>query len=171
MSSLRNFVGLVLGLFLGLTASRAAVAVGDSFPDLSSLTPSAGVMPATEGKVTLVDFWASWCAPCEASFPALARLHADYGAKGLVIVAVSVDEKPAAFAAFVKKRQPPFTTVLDARQTLVKKVHVPAMPTSYLLGRDGRVRFIHAGFHGASTEAELRRHIEGVMAEDTLAKP
>ena len=142
----------------------AAISVGDKFPSLTTLVEKGGV-PASDGRVTLVDFWASWCAPCEASFPALARIHSDYAPKGLIIVAVSVDEKPALFAAFVKKRQPPFTTVRDAGQALVRIVQVPVMPTSYLIGRDGRVRFVHRGFHGADSEKELRHHIDAVLAE------
>ena len=154
----------LLGVAL-ISVSRGAVAPGDAFPSLATAGLTGGPLPATEGRVVLVDFWASWCAPCKASFPAFARLHADYAARGLVIVAVSVDEKPADYAAFVKKWQPPFAALLDGGHKLVGTVQVPGMPTSYLLGRDGRVRFIHPGFHGSATEAELRQHIEAVLAE------
>lgn len=146
-------------------AGRAAVAAGEVFPSLKDAALTGGTVPATEGRVVLVDFWASWCAPCKASFPAFARLNGDYAARGLVIVAVSVDEKAAAFTAFVRKWQPPFAALLDQEQKLVRAVDVPAMPTSYLLDRTGRVRFVHQGFHGAETEAELRRHIDALLAE------
>ncbi len=112
-----------------------------------------------------MDFWASWCAPCKASFPAYARLQADYRARGLVIVAVSVDENQAKFTAFVKQEAPPFATLRDHTHQLVNQVRVPAMPTCYLLGRDGRVRFIHQGFHGAETDREIRRQIDALLAE------
>jgi thiol-disulfide isomerase/thioredoxin len=144
---------------------HAQVKVGDQFPALGAAELTGGSLPETKGHVVLVDFWASWCAPCKASFPAFARIHADYAAKGLVIVAVSVDEKPAAYAAFVKKWHPPFAALHDAAQKLVSEVQVPAMPTSYLIGRDGRVRFVHSGFHGDATERELREHIDLLLAE------
>jgi thiol-disulfide isomerase/thioredoxin len=115
--------------------------------------------------VVLVDFWASWCAPCKASFPAFSRLHADYASRGLLIVAVSVDEKPAAYSAFVKKLSPPFFVMRDESQKLVRAVKVPTMPTSYLIDRSGRVRFVHTGFHGEATENELRRNIEAMLNE------
>jgi thiol-disulfide isomerase/thioredoxin len=115
--------------------------------------------------VVLVDFWASWCAPCKASFPAYAKLQADYAGRGLVIVAVSVDENAGRFAAFVKKFDPSFITLRDKSQELVRQVRVPAMPTCYLLGRDGRVRYLHEGFHGADTERELREEIDALLAE------
>ncbi len=148
-----------------LPAARAEIKVGDVFPSLATAGLSGGEVPATDGRVVLVDFWASWCAPCKASFPAYARINADYAPRGLTIIAVSVDEKAPAFSSFVKKWQPPFVAVRDGEQKLVQAVAVPAMPTSYLIGRDGRVRFIHQGFHGSETERELRKNLDGILAE------
>jgi thiol-disulfide isomerase/thioredoxin len=129
------------------------------------LAPLAGQLPATAGKVVLVDFWASWCAPCKASFPMMAKLHKEYAARGFDIVAVSVDEKAPAAVTFARKLAPPFPTLHDRDGKLVRQVSVPAMPTSYLISRDGRVRFVHAGFHGDTTERQLRKEIETLLAE------
>jgi len=112
-----------------------------------------------------VDFWASWCAPCRESFPSYAQLQTDYASRGLVIVAVSVDENANAYAAFVKKMKPPFPVVRDKNHQLVRQVEVPVMPTCYLVGRDGRVHSVHAGFHGGATERDLRREIERLLAD------
>jgi hypothetical protein len=60
---------------------------------------------------------------------------------------------------------PAFPVVHDRSQRLVKAVAVPTMPTSYLLGRDGRVRFVHRGFHGERSARELRAQIETLLAE------
>lgn len=157
------FIGLMAWLLV--TPARATVVAGDAFPALGEAALSGGAVPDTTGSVVLVDFWASWCAPCKASFPAFARLHADYAARGLVIVAVSVDEKPAAYTRFVEQQRPPFATLLDERQRLVQAVQVPAMPTSYLIGRDGRVRSVHQGFHGAASERTLRAEIDALLSE------
>jgi thiol-disulfide isomerase/thioredoxin len=144
----------------------AEVRVGDAFPELAAGALEGGAVPATAGRIVMVDFWASWCAPCKASFPAYARLQADYGPRGVVIVAVSVDEHREAFEAFVKKFAPPFVALRDGQQRLVREVRVPAMPTCYLVGRDGRVRFLHQGFHGADTDRELRRELDALLAEN-----
>lgn len=144
---------------------QAEIRVGDAFPRLDSTALEGSKAPSTTGLVTLIDFWASWCAPCKQSFPVYAKLYSQFNPQGLVIVAVSADDSQAAFDAFVKREAPPFATVRDKADQLVSAVKVPAMPTCYLLGRDGRVRFVHQGFHGAETERQLRQEIEALLTE------
>jgi thiol-disulfide isomerase/thioredoxin len=162
-------VALVAALWVGASGNvRAEIKVGDVFPSLANaglVNLAGGDLPATADKVVLVDFWASWCAPCKASFPAMARLHHEFVGQGLMVTAISVDEKPAAAMAFWKRLAPPFATLHDRELKLVKAVVVPTMPTSYLLARDGRVRYIHRGFRGESSERELRQQIQILLAE------
>lgn len=170
MSYRRNsFLALRAAFVLALAGpAQAEVRTGDAFPAVAKagLVPLAGgELPATEGRVVLVDFWASWCAPCKASFPVFAQLHKDYAARGLVIIAVSVDEKAPAALAFARKLAPPFVTLHDRDQAFVQQVGAPTMPTSFLVGRDGRVRLVHEGFHGDASERELRKQIEALLAE------
>jgi thiol-disulfide isomerase/thioredoxin len=152
-------------LLAGLATVRAEMQAGEQFPALDASVLAGNPVPATTGKVTLVDFWASWCAPCKASFPTYTQLHAQYAPHGLVIVGVSVDENPAKFAAFVRQLAPPFAIVRDAGHQFVARVKVAAMPTCFLLDRTGRVRFVHHGYHGAESGQELRREIESLLAE------
>lgn len=162
-----HFLAVFLGLSLA-NSSHGAVKEGDAFPKLEPAdlrVLAGGAFPETKGKVVLVDFWASWCAPCKASFPMLAKLDRELGARGFQVVAIGIDEKPTAAEAFVKKLNPGFPTLHDHGQKLVRRVEVPTMPTSFLLGRDGKVRFIHRGFHGDRTESELRRQIAELLAE------
>ena len=167
---IKSFFVLSLGL-VALVAgplARADIKVGDTFPAFAPagvVALQGGAAPATGGQVMLVDFWASWCAPCKASLPALAKIHTDFSARGFVIAAVSIDEKPAAAVAFAKKLAPPFATLHDREQKLVQHVVVPTMPTSYLLDRTGKVRFMHEGFHGDATDKQLRQEIEMLLAE------
>jgi thiol-disulfide isomerase/thioredoxin len=168
MSLRTNFFSLVVPILAAAVVARGEVKVGDTFPALAAngvVNLATGDVPATAGKVTLVDFWASWCAPCKASFPAMAKLHSEFAPRGFQIVAVSIDEKPAAATAFWKKLAPPFAAVHDREQKLVRQVVVPTMPTSYLLDRTGKVRFVHEGFHGDASERDLRNEIAAVLAE------
>jgi thiol-disulfide isomerase/thioredoxin len=155
----------VAALALLAVPMRAQVRPGDAFPAFDPSALTGGTLPETSGKVVFVDFWASWCAPCKASFPAYSKLGSDYAGRGLVIVAVSVDDSPDAYAAFVARMRPAFATVEDAQHKLVGAVQVPTMPTCYLVDRAGRVRFMHAGFHGGETERELRSEIESLLGE------
>jgi len=163
-----RLAGLVLlcaGAWLaGANAACAGVNAGDAFPSLAAANLTAATIPETAGKIVLVDFWASWCAPCKASFPAYSRLYSEFAARGLVIVAVSVDESPANYESFVKRLAPAFPVALDKGQKLVRAVQVPTMPTSYLLDATGRVRYVHQGFHGAATEKALREEIESLLS-------
>jgi len=151
-------------MVLGVHSARAQIKVGDVFPSLATADLS-GSVPPTSGQVVFVDFWASWCAPCKASFPAYGRIFSDFARRGLVMVAVSVDESASAYSTFVKKSAPPFPTVRDQHTKLVREVQVPSMPTSYVIGRDGKVRYIHVGFHSGETEKALRGEIEALLAE------
>jgi thiol-disulfide isomerase/thioredoxin len=162
---MRSAFFFALVLTLSATAARAEIKVGDVFPALATAGLTGGTVPTTKGKILVVDFWASWCAPCKASFPALGKISADYAPRGVVLVGVSVDEKASAYAAFVKKQAPPFPALHDAAQQLVRAVVVPAMPTTYIIGRDGKVRSLHAGYHGATTDQLLRTELDALLAE------
>jgi thiol-disulfide isomerase/thioredoxin len=145
--------------------SPAQVATGGAFPSLSLAGSGDARLPQTSGKVVIVDFWASWCAPCNASFPALSRLHEKFADRGLVIVGVGVDDSPSAYSAFLARLKPPFATVHDSNHALVSAVQVPTMPTSYVVDRTGRVRFIHEGYRGSATERDLSREVELLLGE------
>lgn len=155
---------VTLGLQLGVVFPvHAEIKLGDKLPPLAAFELTGGVLPATEGKVVFLDFWASWCAPCKQSFPAYGRLQQELAEQGLVVLAVSVDKKSGEFAAFVERHQPSFATLHDGKQALVKVIGVPAMPTGYLFDREGRLHSIHAGFHGKQTEEELRHLITELL--------
>ena len=111
------------------------------------------------GKVVLVDFWASWCAPCKESFAWMQQMHNRYVDQGLVIVAVNLDHDRKAAIDFINNLQPSFAVHFDTQADLAERFHVAAMPTSFYLDRTGKIRFTHAGFRikeRADAERELR---------------
>jgi len=144
--------------------ASAEVKVGQPFPALASFSLE-GALPESAGRVVLVDFWATWCAPCRASFPAYSALQRELGGRGFTLVAVSVDKQKGAYDEFLAKFAPAFTTVRDGKQSLVGEVRVPAMPTSYLIDRHGVLRAVHSGFYGDKTMKELRTQIIELLEE------
>ena len=159
---------LLLGALAAVACAlpcRAALGPGDNAAPLLSAPLGGKALPPTAGKVVLLDFWASWCHPCKASFPTYAKLASEYAPKGLVVVAVSVDTSAADYDSFLSRQAPPFFVARDSDHALVARVDVPTMPTCYLIDRTGRVRFVHAGFYGAESEKAERREIESLLAE------
>ena len=164
MSYLPKFIpGLALCLALTVPAF-AQVKPGQTFPNLKAYGLE-GQLPDCAGQVVLVDFWATWCAPCKASFPAYADLQRELAPRGFILVAVSIDKTAAPYDEFVRRFQPPFVTVRDGAQKLIAQVKVPAMPTSYLLDRKGVVRSVHSGFHDSATVRALREEITRLLEE------
>ncbi len=154
-----------LAALLPLPSARAADVVNQPMPSLAGVRLD-GAVPDLKGKVVLVDFWASWCAPCKASFPAMAELHQRFAGRGLVILAISVDQDGKAYARFLDKNHPPFATVRDLDQKLVAAFGAQTMPTSFLVDRQGVVRFRHDGFHGAATAEAYAQQIEKLLSEN-----
>lgn len=124
-----------------------------------------GEVPEIEGKVTLVDFWASWCAPCKAAFPEMEKLYQKFKDKGFQIVAVSVDQKANQMQRFLDKQKPSFATPHDAGQQLVKAAEISVMPSSFLVDREGVIRFAHEGWHGKESVENLTNQIQTLLAE------
>lgn len=134
-----------------LAAPRAAQAVeaGQALP-LATVPGTTGQPPVAlfdgKARATYIDFWASWCGPCRQSFPWMNRLQAKYGPKGLRIVAVNLDSQTADAQRFLAERPAQFTLAFDPTAESARRFGIKAMPSSVLVGADGRVAATHAGF-------------------------
>lgn len=98
------------------------------------------------GKVVLLDFWASWCVPCRRSFPWMNQMQQKYGSSGLVIVGVNMDAEAGAAEDFLENYPASFRIFSDPDGKLAKEYGVIAMPSSYVIGRDGELVTRHLGF-------------------------
>jgi thiol-disulfide isomerase/thioredoxin len=148
-----------LGAFLALAAPLKE---GDPFPNLNQFGLE-GTIPDLQGKVVLVDFFASWCHPCQESFPVMEELHKQYAGKGLVIIAISVDKNKSDMDDFLKSHPASFVILRDAGNKLVAQVKVPTMPSSFLLDRNGKVHAFHRGFKGEETRKKYIEEIEALL--------
>jgi thiol-disulfide isomerase/thioredoxin len=110
----------------------------------------------------LIDFWASWCGPCQESLPFLNQLQKDFSAKGLVVVGVSLDEEKKEAENFQPLKKINYRTFLDESKTLKQKLNLPAIPYIYFVDRAGRVLAQHRGFKKGSAE-EIRITVEKLL--------
>lgn len=156
-------------VFLGAGAAVSAAPVvgrGQAAPvmDLPTADGRTLSLGSLRGKVVLVDFWASWCGPCAAAFPAYEELFQEYRSRGLDVVAVNLDEKRTDADRFLASRPHAMDVVFDPSGRSAKAFGLEGMPTSFLIGRDGRIRFVHTGFTPGAVDS-YRREIEQLLAE------
>jgi thiol-disulfide isomerase/thioredoxin len=121
-------------------------------------------LPELKGKVVLVDFWASWCPPCKASFPALDVLQRDYRARGVQVIAVNVDEQKKDADAFLAEHPHQLLVVFDPRGASPKAFKVRGMPSSFVIDRRGEIRYSHQGYT-ANIDAAYRRELDALVSE------
>lgn len=151
---------------LALAALPAqAVSVGAAAPAFTLDQLGGGKLSLADlkGHVVYLDFWASWCGPCKQSFPFMNELQARYAARGLKIVAVNVDERPADANKFLAEVPPKFTVVLDPKGLTPGAYDVQGMPTSMLIDGSGKVLMVHTSFSEAEKPA-LTQQIEKALA-------
>lgn len=123
-----------------------------------------------EGRVTLVDFWASWCPTCEHAFDFLNALARDYRDAGLTVLAVNLDANPRDALDFLAGRSPAFEIARDASGDCPRGFGLVGMPQAFLVDASGRVRAVSRGFRPGEARA-MRAQIESLLADAAPALP
>lgn len=142
-------------------AGREPFAPAFALPDLRGDTVRSS---ALQGRVTLVNFWASWCDPCREEFPHMARLYGEFPRTAFEIVAISDDVDGGKMRAFVGQFRPPFPILVGGGR-MKETYHYRGLPYSLLLDRQGRVVRRIFGFGGA---VEFQ-HLHDAIAEEIRA--
>jgi peroxiredoxin len=115
------------------------------------------------GKVVLLNFWATWCPPCRKEMPAMERLHQRYKDRGLVVLALSQDQASSQeVRAFVDDLELTFPVWHDRDGLVGRQYSIRGVPTSYLIGRDGRIAYRALGEYDWDGEA-ARRVVEALL--------
>ena len=119
------------------------------------------------GSVVLLDVWATWCEPCRDALPTYERLAKHYGARGLKVYALNVDEDTRAIPPFLAETKVSLPILLDANAEVASNVlRVRSMPTTVLIDREGKARYVHEGF-AEELLAKYQAEIEELLAEPT----
>ena len=156
---------VALMVFSFLPGSAYSVEVDQKAPKFSVQNLLDGEHVSLEqlkGKVVYLDFWASWCPPCLKSFPFMEELKQKYSKRGLVVIAVGLDENFEDAWVFLNQTQASFVIAHNNRGDIATLYDVQAMPSSYLIGRDGKIKLRHLGFN-AGDKDKLQRKIESVL--------
>jgi thiol-disulfide isomerase/thioredoxin len=147
MPILARLLGAVL-LALPAFAALAAVTPSNGAPDFTLPTLGGPNVRLQEqrGQVVMINFWASWCGPCRDEMPQLARLYEKYRASGFTVLAVNIDEDPRKAAGLAQQLGMRFPVLLDSGKQVSRLYDLSAMPSTVLVDRDGRVRYVHRGY-------------------------
>ncbi|MGH7521800.1 MAG: redoxin domain-containing protein [Gemmatimonadales bacterium] len=149
------------------TRGRELFAPAFALPDLAGKPVR---LADFSGKITLVNFWASWCEPCREEFPHMAELYGEFDRKDFDIAAISDDVSDGKMRTFVREFAPPFP-ILVGRGRMKGVYHFRGLPYSVLLDKQGRVVERIFGFGGEAEFARLREIISREIDADSAARP
>ena len=115
--------------------------VGDTAPSFSITTDQGRRITPTDfgGRVLVLNFWATWCAPCVEEVPSLSEFQKRMAASGVVVVGVSVDKNPNLYRQFVKRFDPAFQTTRDPDEGIANSYGTYKYPETYVIDRNGKV--------------------------------
>ena len=150
---LLSFIALAisLGLFLAARANFRAQGIGSAdrgtAPDftLTDLSGKPLTLSSYRGKVVLLDFWATWCDPCRDEIPRFIVLQDKYGARGLQIIGVSMDDSPEPVRQFQKRFRMNYPAVMGTARIGELYGGILGLPVAFLIGSDGRIYSKHVG--------------------------
>jgi peroxiredoxin len=141
-------------------------------PEFSGRTPEGQTvsLAGLRGRVILLTFWATWCPPCKAEMPVFEQFHREFAAQGLRVVGINAGEGAAAIRAYAKELALTFPLMLDPEGKIQVRYGVVGLPTTFLIGRDGRAvaRAIGPREWGSTPARAL---VQALLAEPPSRKP
>ena len=134
------------------SATQRPLSRGDNAPNFSLpllRSDQTITLDTYKGKVVYVDFWASWCIPCRRSFPFLNSLRQKYSEDQLEIIAINLEQETASALQFLAQYPANYPVAVGYNSQVSADYNIAAMPTAYLIGKDGTIRSKHLGFKDA----------------------
>ena len=151
---------------LSFTAASTAATLQSPAPDFTLKSRSGENLKLSElrGEVVMVNFWASWCGPCRQEMPLLDQLYKRFSPMGFTILGVNVEEDSADAEKVLGEIPVSFPILFDSRNQVSKAYDINAMPSTFLVDRDGKVRYLHKGYK-PGYEDEYQRQIRELIRE------
>jgi peroxiredoxin len=114
-----------------------------------------------KGKVILLDFWATWCAPCKIEIPGFIALYKKYKSRDFVVIGVSMDDSPSPVKPFAQKMKMNYPVLIGTgRNDIEQAFELMGLPTSFIISREGRICGRHFGF---APKEEFEREIKALL--------
>ena len=144
----RRVAALMVLAATAALASAAPLAPTAPAPDFTLRTLDGQKLRLGEqrGRVVLVNFWATWCGPCRQEMPHLSKLYDKYKSSGFILLGVNVDDDTAQAASVASRLGVTFPVLPDADKRVSRQYDLRARPSTVLIARDGKVRFLHRGY-------------------------
>ena len=141
-------LGIVFSALAATSLAASGSLTGQTAPDFALKSSTGENLRLSEyrGDVVMINFWATWCGPCRQEMPLLDELHSRYERVGFSLLGVNIDDDSRKAMNMVSELGVSFPVLFDARKEVSKMYDVDAMPTTVILDREGRVRFIHHGY-------------------------
>jgi peroxiredoxin len=131
---------------------------------LTSLTGQPAALSQYKGQVVMVNFWATWCGPCQQEMPLLDQMYKKYKPAGFTLIGVNVDKEAPAVKDLMTRKPVSFPVLLDPANQVSKAYHVDEMPSSVIIDRKGEIRYIHRGYRPGD-ENEYQDRIRQLIRE------
>lgn len=149
-----------------LTVTVAAEPIQGPAPDFTLKSRGGENLKLSEfrGQVVMINFWASWCGPCRQEMPLLDQLYQHYRPLGFTILGINVEEDVSQAAKLLREIPVTFPILFDGSNTVAEQYHLDAMPTTVLVDRDGKMRFLHLGYL-PGYEREYETQIKALLME------
>jgi peroxiredoxin len=157
---------LVLAASVLSYTAASAVEVSDPAPTftLPSRSGTNVSLAGLEGQVVMINFWATWCGPCRTEMPKLEALYERYGDLGFTLLGVNVEDDKRGAEKWLAETPVSFDILFDTRNEVSKLYDVVAMPTTVILDKTGKVRFVHHGYQ-AGYENDYQSEIRALLTE------
>jgi len=153
-------------LVLGIAGSAHG-----KMPDIGSVAPDFTLRSSTgknlklseyRGQVVMINFWATWCAPCRQEMPHLNRLYEQYRKAGFMLLGVNIDDNPKAAQAMAEQLGVRFPVLYDTTKQVSQRYDVDAMPSTVIVDRDGKVQYLHRGYR-SGTEQKYEAKVREIL--------
>ncbi|MER2170674.1 MAG: thiol-disulfide oxidoreductase ResA [Psychrobacillus psychrodurans] len=156
-------VAIVFTIYTNLTKDRTAlIQVGDDAPDfaLVDMNGEKHQLSDYKGKGVFLNFWGTWCKPCEREFPLMDKQYQVYKDQGLEILAVNIGESDFAVQKFIDRKGLTFPVLIDDKKSVMETYKINPLPTTLLINPNGKIEKV---ITGEMSEEMIKDYMEQII--------